>query len=121
MQLNLVPQVYAQEESTACAPGEGGLNLGNCLRLSDDTPVSEVYTNPAFLVNLLVRNIFIIGGVVLFIMIIIAGFKFVTKGKEGAQEAQQMLTYSVLGFIIMFSAYWIVQIIALLTGADISL
>lgn len=119
MQWNLIPQAYAQ--TSACQPGQGGVDLGNCLRLADDTPVNDVYTTPAFLVNLIVNNLFIISGVIMVVLIITAGYKFVTKGKEGVQEAQQILTNALLGFIIMFSAYWIVQIIALITGADILL
>ncbi len=119
MQWTIVPQAYAQ--TAACQPGQGGVDLGNCLRLADDTPVSMVYTSPAFLVNLIVSNLFIISGVLLVGLIITAGYKFITKGKEGVQEAQQILTNALLGFILMFSAYWIVQIIALITGADILL
>ena len=116
MQFRLVQKVYAQ-----CNPGDGGVDLGECLKLSDSTPVREVYTNPAFLVNLVVRNLFIVAGIILVIMFFMAGYKFILKGKEGVQEAQQLATNALVGFIVMFAAYWIVQIIALSTGADIAL
>ena len=116
MKLQLVPQAYAQ-----CNPGQGGIDLGNCLQLAGSTPVQDLYNNPAFLVNLIVRNLFILAGVLLTLTIFMAGYKFVSKGKEGIQEGKQMVTNAMVGFLIMFAAYWIVQIIALLTGADISL
>ena len=116
MKFQLIPQAYAQ-----CNPGDGGVDLGSCLQLSDSTPVSEVYSTPAFLVNLVVRNLFIVAGVIFTITIFMAGYKFITKGKEGVQEAQQMVMNALVGFIIMFAAYWIVQIVALITGANIAL
>ena len=116
MKLQLIPQAYDQ-----CSPGDGGINLGDCLKLSDSTPVQEVYSNPAFLVNLIVRNLFIVGGIALVLMFFLAGYKFILKGKEGVQEAQSLATNALIGFIIMFAAYWSVQIIALITGADIAL
>jgi hypothetical protein len=116
MKFSLIPQAFAQ-----CDPGEGEVNLGDCLKLSDSTRVQEVYSDPAFLVNLVVRNLFFIAGIVVTLMFFFAGYKFITKGKEGIQEAQQLVINSLIGLLLMFSAYWIVQIIGLLTGANVGL
>ncbi len=112
----LVGKVYAQ---VACDPGAGGLNLGNCLQLSNGKLVRDVYTNPAFLVNLIVRNLFIVAGIVLFLMLLLAGYKFLQKDKGGLEDAKNILFNTLVGFIIMFSAYWVVQLVALITGANI--
>ena len=120
MSFRLIPTVFAQEtEVSPCGAGTGGINLGDCLKLSDSTNVSDVYDNPAFLVNLLVSNIFILAGVILFIFIIIAGFKFITGGKKGAEDAKNIVQTSLIGFVIMFAAYWIMQIVSLITGINI--
>ena len=118
MIFGIVPTVYA-EVNPCGAGGQGGIDLGNCLKLSDGSTVSEVYSDPAFLVNLLVSNIFILGGIIFFLLLIYSGFKFITGGKKGAEEAQGIIQTSIIGFIIMFSAYWIMQIVALLTGINI--
>ncbi len=115
--------VWAQP-SPPCDPGAGGINLGDCLRLSDDSLVSSVYNNPATLVNLLARNLFVVAGVFLFGMMLVAGLKIIASGKGGKQgldEAKTMLTSVAIGFAIMFAAYWIVQIVKILTGANIVL
>ncbi len=114
--VGIVGKAYAQVD---CSPGAGGLNLANCLQLSDGQYVRDVYTSPAFLVNLIVRNLFIVAGIVLFFMIMLAGYKFLYKDKGGLEDAKQILFNAVIGFVIMFSAYWVVQLIALITGADI--
>jgi hypothetical protein len=117
MLLGLIPTVYA--DYSACGAGRGGINLGDCLQLSDSTKVSSVYDTPAFIVNLLISNLYIVAGIILFIIIIAAGFKFITGGKKGAEDAKNMIQTALIGFIIMFSAYWIMQIVALLTGITI--
>jgi len=97
------------------------IDLGTFLKLSNDTPIKDVYNNPAFLVNLIVRNLFIVGGFIVFALIIIAGFKFIVGGKKGLEDAKNIATWGLIGFVTMFGAYWIVQIIKLITGADIIL
>ena len=104
-----------------CRPGRGNIDLGGCLRLRDNTPISAKYSNFSFLVNLLVRNLFVVAGVLLFLMIIIAGVKMVSGGKKGLEEGRNILGVAFAGFILMFSAYWIVQLIKYVTGADIQL
>lgn len=123
MLFGLIPTVFAADPpasaTSPCGAGTGEINLGDCLRLSDSTRVSTVYNNPAFLVNLIVTNLFVIAGVIFFLFIIVAGFKFITGGQKGAEDAKNILTTALLGFIVMFSAYWIIQIVALLTGVTI--
>lgn len=114
--LSLVGKVYAQ-----CDPGSEYVDLGNCLQLSDGVPVSAVYSTPAFLVNLIVRNLFVVGGVIIFFMIFYAGFKFIQDDKSAKEEARKIITTALVGGIVMFSAYWIVQIIGVLTGVDVGL
>lgn len=119
MFFGIIPTVFAQEEVSPCGAGNGGINLGNCLKLSDSTKVSDAYDTPAFLVNLIISNLFVVAGVIFFLMLIVAGFKFITGGQKGAEEAKNIITTSLIGFIIMFAAYWIIQIVALLTGITI--
>lgn len=100
-------------------PGAGGVPLGECLKLSNSQPVQEVYTTPSFLVNLIVDNLFVVAGIIIFFMTLLAGFFFITGGKKGLDQAKQILLAVIIGFGLMFGAYWIVQIIQTITGADI--
>lgn len=101
--------------------GGDNLELGSVLTLKDGRTVREAFSTPADMVNLLIPNLFVLAGVILFIMIIVSGYKFITQGEKGIQEAKSIMGIAGAGFIIMFSAYWIVQIIKILTGADIPL
>lgn len=122
MIFKLVPTVYAQDptgDPSPCGAGQGGINLGDCLKLSDGTRVSEVYDSPAFLVNLIVENLFVVAGVIFFLLLVVAGFKFITGGQKGAEDAKGIIQTALIGFVIMFAAYWIIQIVVLLTGINI--
>ena len=105
----------------SCDPGSGKFNLMDCLLLNpkEGTTVEETYGNPAKIVNVVVQNLFVLGGAAIFLMIVFAGLKFMmstqSKGKEDAKNIAQGAG---IGFLIMFSAYWIIQILELLTGIE---
>lgn len=115
MALSLIPQAYAQ-----CDPGqEGGVNLSDCLPLNRQGDlVSEVYSNPGVLVNLLIRNVFVISGLILFIMIVYAGFLFIQDSSKGKEKALEIAQNALVGFVVLFGAYWIVQIVQILTNTN---
>jgi len=122
--LNLVKYIVKPAYAATgdgCDPGDGGINLGTCLRLNNDTAIMDVYKEPAFLVNLIVRNLFVAAGIILFLLLILAGYKFLLGGKKGVDEAKTLATNAILGFVLMFAAYWIVQLIKILFGVEIPL
>jgi phage shock protein PspC (stress-responsive transcriptional regulator) len=110
----------------SCDPSSGNLNLVDCLILNPDgdgdgvaTTVAGVYDTPAVIVNVIVRNLFVFGGMVLFFMIILAGFKFaMSPQSKGKEDAKNIIQGAGIGFLIMFSAYWIIQILEILTGIE---
>ncbi len=110
MKLNIIPRAKQ-------------LNLSDYLTLgkANNQTVADVYDKPATLVNALVRNIFVVAGIIIFIFIIGAGFSFLQDSSQAKEKSKTMVTGAIIGFIVMFSAYWIVQIISAMTGAKISL
>jgi len=96
------------------------IDLSEYLTLSDGQRVSEVFDTPASMVNLLVRVIFVGVGIILFGMIVISGLAMVAGGtSESKDKAKTTMTSALIGFLVIFSAYWIIQIIQVFTGADI--
>lgn len=61
-------------------------------------------------------------GIVAFIMLIAGGFKYLTSGGDPkkSQEAQQAITYAVIGLILLVSAYIIINFISTFTGVDVT-
>jgi hypothetical protein len=75
-------------------------------------------------VSVILPNILVFAGVLLFIMIIYSGFQLISLGgqynlnSEKVTKAKQMTYYAVIGFLLVISAYFILQIISKVTGID---
>ena len=96
------------------------INLAEYLTLSDGSRVDETFSTPADMVNIIVRVVFLIAGVILFIMIIVAGFNMITgANKQDLEKSKKTISGAALGFIAMFAAYWIMQLLSMITGANI--
>ncbi|PIR59365.1 MAG: hypothetical protein COU69_00650 [Candidatus Pacebacteria bacterium CG10_big_fil_rev_8_21_14_0_10_56_10] len=121
MPLEIVPSALAQSsQPEPCRPGvDGGVNLGECFTLGvGEEPVKSQFSTPADLLNPVIGTLFPLAGIVLFLTIIFAGFKFIGGGTKGRDEALQILQTAIVGMAILFSAFWIVRIIGIITQTD---
>ena len=88
---------------------------------TQQVPVTDVATlqgiECAFL-NV-VTTVAALGGVLLFIMLMVGGFKFLTSGGDQKQveQARGTLTHAVAGLAILIASYVIIQLISTVTGA----
>lgn len=64
-----------------------------------------------------VTALFSFAGIVALVLIILSGIKFITSGGDPKQVegARKTLTYAVIGLIVIFFAYFIVNIISYVT------
>ena len=69
-----------------------------------------------------VTGITAFAGVVLFVVIVMAGFTFLFSGGDAKQleKAKNTFTYAILGLIVIVCAYLILQLIGLFTGANVT-
>ncbi len=72
------------------------------------------------LVSLILKVSFTIAGLLVLFFIVFAGFQMVAGAgggnPESAKKGKEAATAAVLGFVIIFVAYWIVRIIEIITG-----
>lgn len=105
---NLIPKAYAAD-------------IGSNFYINNFT-IGRFTTFSQFL-QPIVNNILIISGILLFLVIAIGGVIYLFSAGNGNQEdmekSKNALTVSILGFIIVFSAFWIIQIIEFITGMKI--
>lgn len=61
-------------------------------------------------------------GLGLLLMLISAGYTFMTSAGDAKkmEEGKQRLTFAIVGFVIVFGAYWLVQIIGIMFGTSIT-
>ena len=73
------------------------------------------------LVSIWIGDAVVVAGVILVFMIIISGFSMITGSgnPQKQQQAQKVLTSSIIGFILVIAAYFIVLVLEISTGASI--
>ena len=88
--------------------------------IGETTTVQSLFKTPADLINLIIQNLVALSGLFLLFLFIFAGFQYISDTTKGKDRAREILTNAMYGVIVMFCAYWIVQIALFVTGIDTS-
>jgi len=77
---------------------------------------------PADVITAILPFVFVIAGLILFVMFIFGGFTiFVSAGSpEKMKQGQGMIVNALIGFLVIFAAYWIIQILETTLGFKIT-
>jgi hypothetical protein len=110
-------KVYA---ANPCNVQSDSLNLADCYTagIGSGQTVQGLYSTPTQLINLGVNTIFALSGLIILVLFMYAGYLYIFDTAKGKDQARELLTTALKGFILMFSAYWIVQIVLAITGVD---
>jgi hypothetical protein len=97
-------------------------NLGDCLKLQDGSAVSTQYSSVNVFFNNILPNIYIAAGLIIFFMILMGGFTILTSATDThkLQEGQKTISSAIIGLVVVFASYWIIQLIQVLTGIQIT-
>lgn len=73
------------------------------------------------IISALIPYILVLAGLILFGFLIFGGFELLTSAGDPkkVQSAQGKITSAIIGFIIIFVAYWLVQILEIIFGLKI--
>jgi hypothetical protein len=63
-----------------------------------------------------------LAGIVLFIMLVVGGLKYITAGSDpkAAESAQKTITYAIGGLILILISFLILVLITTITGVDVT-
>ena len=107
-------------------PCGSGINIGAAFRLGEKNTDKSINTathlnSVGNLISTILPNVFVIAGVIIFFFIILGGFTMITSAgnPEKQKEGSAMITGAVMGFVIIFGAYWIVQLLEWILGVSI--
>ncbi|MFC1727723.1 hypothetical protein ACFL0Y_04330 [Patescibacteria group bacterium] len=98
------------------------VNIGNEYLVNDSSGVRSLGTL-GNLVSTLIANAYILAGIILLFLIVGGGITMIVGAGQSRPESvgkgQKTITAALIGFLIIFASYWIIQIIEVITGLDI--
>lgn len=97
-----------------------GFNIGERLLFQNSSAAQE-YTSTSDLLNNIIPNVYIAGGLVIFFMILFGGFTIIANAgnKDKIADGTKTITSAIIGLLVLFASYWIIQIIQVVTGVSI--
>lgn len=95
-------------------------NLGECLKFQGSNASTE-YTGVGSLINNILPNVYIAAGLVIFFMIVLGGFTIIANAGDPhkIQEGGKTITSAIIGLVVLFASYWIIQLIQVISGVSI--
>ena len=88
--------------------------------LQDLAPNPEL-TNYGMVVTVIVKNAFVLAGIISFILLIFGGFNVIVAAGDAkkAQQGKTAITGAITGLLLVLGSFWIIQIIEVITGKQI--
>ena len=85
------------------------------------SPYADQLSTPGGIISRLMTFLFPIAGLLLFVMIVWGGFTMLSTAatKKSMDEGRKRITYAVIGFILLFVSYWIMQIMEAIFGVTL--
>ena len=110
--------VFADKEVEDISISSDSLNSINSQLAPNFTPS---LSSPGQIISQILPIAIIFGGIILFVMIIAGGFTMLTNptNPEAQGKGKARITYAIAGFIILFSAYWITQVVEIIFKLEI--
>lgn len=107
-------------------PTVAAINIGDIFgqgTFQKEGGIADSYSTLSELYNPIIWNAYVAAGLISFLVLLGGGFLFImgagqADGKKIAQS-KQAITWGFVGFLVIFSSFWIIQIIKILTGVDI--
>lgn len=89
---------------------------GESLTIPDE--VSKTFPDVASIITKLIQYVFVISGIGLLVVILSSGFTLLTSAGDAKamEKGKKGLTNGIVGFVIIFVAYWLVQIAGIVFG-----
>lgn len=78
------------------------------------------FTQVGPLISVILFNAYIIAGVIVLFLLVFGGLGIIigagSGDKQRVGQGRQALTAAIIGFLIIFASYWIIQLVEVITG-----
>lgn len=99
------------------------IDLGQNFWLGDNKPITGTYTSFGAFISAVLPNVYVVASIILFFSMVIGGIIYIKNAgsgdEEGVKKGQQTVTAALIGFLIIFLSYWIIQLVEIITGLQI--
>jgi len=101
------------------------LDLGEAFKINRNQGIGEVsqFKSLGGLISVILPNVYVLAGLILLFFLIFGGLTVILGAGKGNQEnvekGKKVLTGTLIGFLVIFASYWIIQILEILTGIEI--
>jgi hypothetical protein len=90
------------------------------VNIGSEFPAVTRFKDIGSLVSVIVPNAFVLAGILIFILLVLAGFGMIAAAGSGdskkLESGKKTITAAVIGLIVIVGSFWIIQIIESLTG-----
>lgn len=95
-------------------------DLGDCLKFQGEG-ANSVYPDSATLINNILPNVYVAAGIIIFVMILAGGFMIISNAgnADKVKDGSKIITSAIIGLLVIFASYWIIQLIQMVTGLKI--
>ena len=86
---------------------------------SEFRPITK-FTDVGSLVSVIVPNAFVLAGIIVFVLLVMAGFGMIAGAGDAKklESGKKTITGAVIGLIVIVGSFWIIQILSTLTGLN---
>ena len=99
------------------------VSIGDNLNNGNDGSIGKTYSSVGPLINAILKNSLVIAGIIFLALLIFGGINMIASAgssdSKKAAQSKQTITSALIGFVIVFSAYFIIQIVTVITGVKI--
>lgn len=94
---------------------QGGFLIDDPLKNPANTPLGK-FGSVGEIITSIVPYLMIMGGLILFVMLIMGGFEMLTSvgNQEKTAAAAARIKNALIGFLLLFAVFWLAQIIQVL-------
>lgn len=93
------------------------------VNIADYFEPAQKFSTFANLVSVLLPNLYLLSGVIFLVLLIFGGLSLIMGAGGGdpqkAGQGKKAVTTAIIGFLLIFASWWIIQIIEVITGIDI--
>lgn len=97
------------------------IERGDAGRNAEIVTKVDKFSTPGGIISEALTFLFPAAGLILFVMIVWGGFEMLSGAASAKSKdaGRQRITAAVIGFVLLFSAYWIAQILEAIFGISI--